>query len=222
MKLNCTEPGTRAQLGYRMLNRGIIKLNSVAWARERTIPTDRPPLVGEVTVRNQCLPGFRWCSSNANSDVVCFPRNSTELTAVHRKRCAVCWKSPVSLESPDKRYCNACKSLIGALYTQIFTCIQVQKPRGLASGSYRPFDWASTSYLVLSERFVQMVAHNEEELSWCIIMEEPISCRWWRTVCSVWVLVKYSQQNDTTKHLRGLRTIPTERPPLVSKVSTNS
>jgi hypothetical protein len=31
-----------------------IKLNSVAWVRERTIPTDRPPLVGEFSV-NFCV-----------------------------------------------------------------------------------------------------------------------------------------------------------------------
>jgi hypothetical protein len=28
-----------------------IKLNSVAWARERTVPTERPQLVGEVSAK---------------------------------------------------------------------------------------------------------------------------------------------------------------------------
>jgi hypothetical protein len=28
---------------------GTKKLNSVAWVRERTVPTERPPLVGEVS-----------------------------------------------------------------------------------------------------------------------------------------------------------------------------
>jgi hypothetical protein len=32
------------------LNKGGIKLNSVALVRERTIPTERPPLVGEITI----------------------------------------------------------------------------------------------------------------------------------------------------------------------------
>jgi hypothetical protein len=34
-------------------NIGIIKLNSMVWIRERTIPTERPPLVGEV-IANLC------------------------------------------------------------------------------------------------------------------------------------------------------------------------
>jgi hypothetical protein len=40
------------QYGFDM-NNNIIKLNSMVWARERTIPTERPPLVGEV-IANFC------------------------------------------------------------------------------------------------------------------------------------------------------------------------
>jgi hypothetical protein len=36
----------RAQKGWR--DRNVKNTNSVAWVRERTIPTERPPLVGEV------------------------------------------------------------------------------------------------------------------------------------------------------------------------------
>jgi hypothetical protein len=33
------------------------KLNSVAWVHDRTIPTDRPPLVGEVSADFMCIEG---------------------------------------------------------------------------------------------------------------------------------------------------------------------
>jgi hypothetical protein len=34
--------------------------NSVAWVRERTIPTERPPIVGEVSA-NSWIEGATWC-----------------------------------------------------------------------------------------------------------------------------------------------------------------
>jgi hypothetical protein len=36
-------------------SRGIEYTNSVALVRERTVPTERPPLVGEVTADRECL-----------------------------------------------------------------------------------------------------------------------------------------------------------------------
>jgi hypothetical protein len=35
------------------ITRNELKLNSMVWVRERTIPTERPPLVGEV-IANLC------------------------------------------------------------------------------------------------------------------------------------------------------------------------
>jgi hypothetical protein len=37
-----------------------LKLNSVALVRERTIPTERPPFVGEVSVNFLRIEGFAW------------------------------------------------------------------------------------------------------------------------------------------------------------------
>jgi hypothetical protein len=36
------------------------KLNSMVWARERTIPTERPPLVGEATANFLRIEGVTW------------------------------------------------------------------------------------------------------------------------------------------------------------------
>jgi hypothetical protein len=38
----------------------VIELNSVALVRERTIPTERPPLVGEVSVNFLRIEGVTW------------------------------------------------------------------------------------------------------------------------------------------------------------------
>jgi hypothetical protein len=42
------------------------KLNSVAWARERTIPTERPPLVGEVAMLSPHYVRLLWIETLLN------------------------------------------------------------------------------------------------------------------------------------------------------------
>jgi hypothetical protein len=37
-----------------------LKLNSMVWVRERTIPTERPPIVGEVIANFLRIEGATW------------------------------------------------------------------------------------------------------------------------------------------------------------------
>jgi hypothetical protein len=37
-----------------------LELNSVVWVRERTLPTERPPLVGEVSANFEDRNGLEW------------------------------------------------------------------------------------------------------------------------------------------------------------------
>jgi hypothetical protein len=45
-------------LAYRLVSK--LKLNSVVWVRERTIPTERPPLVGEVIANFLRIEAATW------------------------------------------------------------------------------------------------------------------------------------------------------------------
>jgi hypothetical protein len=56
---NCKDPGANVLVGYWLLQWYAVrrpltrKKNSVVWVRKRTIPTERPPLLGEV-IANFC------------------------------------------------------------------------------------------------------------------------------------------------------------------------
>jgi hypothetical protein len=87
----------------------ILIINSVAWVRERTIPTKRPPLVGEVSVYVNPLLLYFECLSQSLRILECM---SWQLSPSHR----------VLLKPLTSVYVSICVSLLSLLRKGSIKC----------------------------------------------------------------------------------------------------
>jgi hypothetical protein len=139
--------------------------------------------------RNQCLLRYGRCSYDLCSKCsMWFPCISAKLSALRRTEVHTLSKIPgftwISWHT-FSTCCNTSPSLIGAEYTEVFTCPQSQKSTGLRlgdragqlAGPPRPIHCSPKDWF----RCCLTVQRKWGGAPSCM---NPMCCPWWRGICS--------------------------------------